>query len=315
MIHHLGTSAAEDVSDQVFRQAKGQLAVWLWTTRYWFRLKWAGRCVAALLILTWLIEVGVNIFHLSTAGRGATRADFIVFSLSTSAIALMIAHHSRLQFRVSRHQILLNSTAISVDYVSRQGAVTQNDRRKGVQQHAEVLLNGLVFSLNQRRKNGRIAASILLKEDAEGDFSIFAQDGERVFAADRSVDGQRSAAGFAAMDTESALIYLPATEHKHAVRLSLRKAQGSSRYEATSELLTGVFQENGSQTEEELEALASLLCVRIPIESPHAGRYGVAGSAVLSISSSRKNEFGELEFNAAKLHAALIADAMRHLNC
>jgi hypothetical protein len=178
------------------------------------------------------------------------------------------------------------------------------DSETGSGVDAVAILDTFTFALRFHRK-GSINASIVFRKTREEPFTILAQDRDNAFSSMTRLHPTDSVAGNIAQAEPGTIIYVPATKYVHAVQFASTTSVGMTGVPfRTTKIVPSAFQQADSFYDPQI--MRALLCIRIPVTGQRS-----SGCAVLSLSSSRRDAFGDLDFHALKVAGALIAVALR----
>jgi hypothetical protein len=287
------------------REAFSYLYVVYWSYKFYVRLRVIGRVLPILLLLFFaadLVSPITHIFPWETVGWAKSVPHWVKITavcLLSLIAGSLVYHHHRLQVRIERHNVLLTSIMVLTST-----SIEVNDAA-GSLEAASAILDGFAFALRHARK-GIVNASIMCQSSPTEDFWLVAQDRDGAFDKKVSLDAQRSAAGAAASESPGSLIYVPATRFLHAVRMASESGVlNNPAIFRTTRIIPGAFEHLDGFYDPRI--MRSLICVRLPLEGGAAGGH----RAVLCLSSSKQDAFGDLDFHAAKVAASLIALAVK----
>jgi len=296
-----GGHSAPHVSEK-----RSYLYVSLWMYWYGFKTDYLGKAVGVVLFVLSVIELGGPLTHLVPEQDMKVRLTTAALLFGTAV--LMIWHHHRIEVRTKQYDTLVTSVMLMLEKeCAKKSSTPSNDVAN--------ILDALVFALEfKKREKGFLNASVLLRTVQDGEpFRLFAQDSSNALPTNVAVDATHSVAGKVVeveqaaikggKDRPRAIVYVPSTEYVHGVLITGEMRQKDQQiFQGTRVVPSAYLPLTGNIN----EILQCLLCIEIPMEKSEC-------SAVLSLSSRKKDCLGSLDFTAVKVVAALLTQVMNRV--
>ena len=288
------TLPAAPAESSIASEAISFVYVGIWLYVFWLRTRVVSALVPPLVLFLSAIELLGPILHVVPGlEQLPTWARISVAASLLCSAGLLIYHHRRLTFRLSRHDAILSSIR---EVVQADGHFANLPPRIRVCR----VLDALTFALGYSIRKFRFAATVLVGPTSGGQLKLLAQNSQSTFDTALELDSRGSAAGLMADDSTDALLYVPNTRRIHGVKVTLSQAYPERSYFRSMSIVAGAFQRLGGADQANVK---SLLCVKIP-----TGRSRPA--AVLNITADKACSMGYLEFSAAQVAAALLSKAI-----
>ncbi len=313
-------------------EALGYLYIGYWDCKFFLRILIAARIAPVVLGICIFMEALGAILHVlglmghsETPGAPAhlwiqalTYVDpYLPIPLLLAAV-ITIYHHRRLEIRVKRHQVLLRSIAeVSSSAAHNDRAAAPAAREREARRHVAQILRSVVTALefeNNRRNGQPFSASVLIRNGRDVPFHIFEQYPKEIFSEDVALDSVNSVAAAAASEKTGNVVYVPNTRFDHGVRIADEEKRNNNRIRRTqtTRIMPGIYQRlRPAQCDP--RRLKALICAHVPIETRADGRKENQVEVVVSFGAPRPDCMGELDFNAAKVAAALIGRAISRM--
>jgi hypothetical protein len=286
--------------------ARSYLFIGWWLFWYWARTAVIGKVVPGILLILSAVELLGPWFHVvPDIEKLAPWAKVTVSGTLFLTAGILVYHHWRLEVRVQRHRMVLNSFMQLLETAI--GKVSGNGPKRDPNKMIDEVLNALVYALEFERGGppSLLAATIMLQSSPANPFRLLQQTSNGPFRSEIMVDGQFSTAAKVASEPQGVLLYVPSTTYIHGVKISLeqrRTAAGKVIEFQSARTIPNAFESLDDGENEKL--VRSLLCVRI---WPKGQMNTNAPCFVLCLSAKRPNELGELDFNATKVGASILS--------